>query len=746
LGDAQTPVAYEFAGFRLEPARRALTRPDGTAARLSGKPFDTLVYLVERAGELVDRDDLLHGIWPKRVIEDNNLNQAIATLRRLLGEQHVVTVAGRGYQFVTPVRRVPLAALPARGEPAPSLTRTASSPTDPGPTIGSFDADTPRWRLRWPVVAAFAAGLAVVFAAIALLALAPHATMSLVGTRVAVQPLTSYPGAELTPALSPDGDRIAFSWRGPTGGRGIFVSQIGAAEPFRLSDGGEADDVNPAWSRDGTRIAFLRRYDPERFDVMVMSSLGGSARRVYEGQMFSISVEGSPLLAWTPEGDHLLFTTRRSAASAERTFGLHRLTIATGQLQDLGLADQPLYYDTSPAVSPDGQWLAFTRYTRTQRLNQIMLQRLGPGYVPVGAPQRAPDLEPDIHHSLHWGPDSKRLWFSNGGQVFEWLLDGSPRHVHTLGPRFSTFEMSIVGRGTSARAAVVTRRTDEELLALPLDPATHTATGPAQVRAPSSGVDYHPRISPDGTMLAFVSDRTGPRAIWLANRDGTNPRPLATVDQLIVGYPRWSPDSKSIAFHASAPGEARVIYRVDVASGATSRLFNGCCPGSWSADGRSLYVTELGNLGGVNTVARVDIATGHRERLFEGETAMESADGQHLLYSKQREPGYFHRPLIAASGSADETRLVDDYRPSAGGLAPVDGGFYYVGLAEDSTPRAIRFHDYASGETKDVAPVPAVTAIGLTVAPDGRELLYSAVDGGPESDIMLIDFEAATDQ
>ena len=70
--------------------------------------------------------------------------------------------------------------------------------------------------------------------------------------------------------------------------------QIGAAEPFRLSDGGEADDVNPAWSPDGARIAFLRRHDPERFDVMVMSSLGGIANRVYEGQMFSISVDGSP--------------------------------------------------------------------------------------------------------------------------------------------------------------------------------------------------------------------------------------------------------------------------------------------------------------------------------------------------------------------------------------------------------------------------------------------------------------------
>ena len=41
-------------------------------------------------------------------------------------------------------------------------------------------------------------------------------------------------------------------------------------------------------------------------------------------------------------------------------------------------------------------------------------------------------------------------------------------------------------------------------------------------------------------------------------------------------------------------------------------------------------------------------------------------------------------------------------------------GFYYIGLAEDSTPRAIRFHDYASGETKDVAPVPGAISIGLS--------------------------------
>jgi hypothetical protein len=131
--------------------------------------------------------------------------------------------------------------------------------------------------------------------------------------------------------------------------------------------------------------------------------------------------------------------------------------------------------------------------------------------------------------------------------------------------------------------------------------------------------------------------------------------------------------------------------------------------------------------------------------LVEGETATESADGEFLLYSKSLERGYFRWPLHSASGGGSE-RLVDDYAPSRGGLAPVADGFYYIGLTEDSVPRAIRFYDYARGEAKDVAPVPARTAIGLTVTPDGREVLYAAADGPPEADILLLEFERAADE
>ena len=64
-GHASSTV-YEFGGYRLDPARRSLTLADGGGVKLLGKPFDTLVYLIERAGEIVDRDAIVHAVWPRR--------------------------------------------------------------------------------------------------------------------------------------------------------------------------------------------------------------------------------------------------------------------------------------------------------------------------------------------------------------------------------------------------------------------------------------------------------------------------------------------------------------------------------------------------------------------------------------------------------------------------------------------------------------------------------------------------------
>jgi len=268
---------------------------------------------------------------------------------------------------------------------------------------------------------------------------------------------------------------------------------------------------------------------------------------------------------------------------------------------------------------------------------------------------------------------------------------------------------------------------------------SHAAVAPREARARSTAIEYHPRFSPDGTQLAFVSDRNGHRALWISAADGSGSRQVTDLRELITGFPRWSPDGTRLAFHTSAVNEDRVIYTIAAEGGVPKRLLNGCCPGGWAADGQHVYVHDAG---GINRVLRVNVTDGSTEALFEGELAIESTDGQFLLYSKSRERGYFRRSLRGVPGSNKEQKLVDDYKPAIGGLVPVADGFFYLGLSPDDRPRAFRFYDYALGEARDVGPAPTSVAIGLTVSPDGRELLYAAEAGERNADILLLEFAA----
>ena len=101
---------YEFGPFRLDPLKRRLMR-DGEPLRLTPKAFELLLTLVEASGKTIEKDELLERVWAGTIVEENNLNQNITTLRKLLGDsrqesQYIATISGLGYRFVAEVRKV----------------------------------------------------------------------------------------------------------------------------------------------------------------------------------------------------------------------------------------------------------------------------------------------------------------------------------------------------------------------------------------------------------------------------------------------------------------------------------------------------------------------------------------------------------------------------------------------------------------------------------------------------------------
>jgi TolB-like protein/DNA-binding winged helix-turn-helix (wHTH) protein/tetratricopeptide (TPR) repeat protein len=104
---------YVFGPFRLDPIGRALTK-DGVRVHLAARLFDTLLFLVERHDRLVERDELLHGVWPARNVDETSLGRAISSLRQSLkasgaSDSLIVTAPGRGYRFGAAVRFEPAA-------------------------------------------------------------------------------------------------------------------------------------------------------------------------------------------------------------------------------------------------------------------------------------------------------------------------------------------------------------------------------------------------------------------------------------------------------------------------------------------------------------------------------------------------------------------------------------------------------------------------------------------------------------
>ena len=137
MDEQSRQAVYEFGEFRVDVAQRLLQLKAGSRTLpLSSRAFDTLVFFLEHPGELLDKATLMAAIWPKLVVEENNLNQQISALRRVLGERSeehrfIVTVPGRGYRFIAPVSLVAGSATALDAAPAPA----------------------PVWRPRLPAVA-----------------------------------------------------------------------------------------------------------------------------------------------------------------------------------------------------------------------------------------------------------------------------------------------------------------------------------------------------------------------------------------------------------------------------------------------------------------------------------------------------------------------------------------------------------------------------------------------------------------
>ena len=138
MTDPSRSSSYRFGTFELQPGERRLLA-HGESVTLGPRAFDLLVVLVERAGHLVTKETLLERVWPKLIVEENNLQVQISALRKILGQEAITTIPGRGYQF-----NVALAGGNAAREVSQTTPRdTPTRPSPPGMALPPIDYREP---------------------------------------------------------------------------------------------------------------------------------------------------------------------------------------------------------------------------------------------------------------------------------------------------------------------------------------------------------------------------------------------------------------------------------------------------------------------------------------------------------------------------------------------------------------------------------------------------------------------------
>ena len=552
--------------------------------------------------------------------------------------------------------------------------------------------------------------------------------------------LTSYPGSEFSPAVSPDGKRVAFSWqREGEDAADIYTLELGAAEPAQLTNTPD-HEMSAAWSPDGASIAFVRTTrgggSPQRArdTLAVMPAVGGPARVIEGVRPAWRGFRRPPRVVWAPNGRALIVAHREQPDSPSQ---LVRVSLDSGEIEALTTSGPEGSATYDPALSPDGRTMAFVAGSGTSRLFTAAVTADGAGASepqPAGLDLAGWELCPA------WTANGEELIFAASGIVLPrglWRVTPSgsdpPRQLETLGPNASCASVFPDGR----RLVFSQWSVDFNIWRVEIS-SNGNATGGGRRFLSSTLYDANPHYSPDGRHIVFESDRGGTKGIWVANADGSNARAVFMEEARPAGSPAWSPDGRRIVFDAMTEGQSEV-YVVNAAGGPPLRLTHD--PGhnvisTWSRDGRWVYFMGRGG-----NIWKVSGAGGEPEQVTQiagSETrAIESPDGKWLYFS-HRDEGVFRLLRMPIGGGEPE--------PVASGVnrnfAVTERGVYFIrrdARREDSAS-SIFFLDPSTGEESVLAELPAGVRpfVALSVSPDGRHLLYDRIDQ-MGADLMLVE-------
>ncbi len=684
--------------WRVQPALNRIECGE-EARHLEPRAMDLLVFLADHAGEVIAKDQLIRAVWSESFVTDGAVTYSVNQLRQKLGDdardpRFIETIPRPGYRLIAEV---------VFEEPV--------------------DKDS-----HWPALAVRLAPLVLIAALVgALVWVSPWNAGESSSGPLKILPFTTDGGIKRFPSFSPDGERIAYQWDGPTRNNwDIYVKALGEGAPYLRLTEDPAEDRAPAWSPKGRYIAFTRLFGNGKAAIFAVPSLGGPERKLVDRSGDLRLAANDPLcrVSWSPDGSTLIYPEPEAPGRPAR---IVELSIETLEKKPLTRPPQGSRGDFAPSFSPDGSRIVLLREGSKIGLKMdIWIQeRAG------GVTRRLTDLDAEQATCPSWASDGDSIFFTtlrSGSFPQVWRFDTKLQKLSGVaGPGLGAGELSVSGD------RLVFEQWEGYLADIQRVVVGSDPDSSAETLISSTAGENNADISPDGSEIVFESDRGGSSSIWKCRSDGSDPIQLTTFAEW-CGTPRWSPDGSRIVFDSLHSGnwDLWVISREGGLPRQLTTELSDENMGTWSRDGNWIYFMSTRT--GRNEIFKMPSNGGDAIQVTEngGYYALESCDGKDLYYSKFSEVGLW-RLVDGAEGK--EVRVLPEVRFRNWAIGR--RGIYFASFA----PRdyRVRFLDPGTGRITELyRRKGAFRHNDLTVSPDEEWLLF---DESPwqESELMLVE-------
>ena len=676
----------QFGPYRVNPATGELWN-GGTKLRVPEQPFQVLIALIERPGQLVTREELRDRLWPAdtHLDYDHALTTAVKKLRRTLHDsplhpRYIETLPKRGYRFIAPVEKE---------EKEPDLDRApqAEESVDAGRAV----------RQRNMLAAALAVAAA---GGLIWLSLPEAAAPAPRVRRFSISPPMQAPGRGLRAAVSPDGSTLA--WVGPGPVSPIWIRTLDREEPRQLEGTDGADLVS--WSPDSQYLAFskdsaLRKVSVYGGPVTVLCPLSGS---IFGGS------------AWSPDGRTIVFSTGLPPVLFE---------VSSQGGQPTPLPDPVVTAAGGGNLDPhflslEGRrLLAFA--AGGPNAHHLVIRDLETGQQEILGPGRRPN----------YSPNGLLLYQADGAEGGLWAMPFDAEQLEATGPPLPVAETGVQPTLSSSGDLVYV----DEPRPAPQQLALYDRSGErlSFIGRPHDRIAT-PAFSPDGSRIAYRGLEQGNYDIWVQNVEG--PTRLRVSSNLAIDAdPLWTPSGDRLVWRADREGNADIYTRSIDGQDQEAVLIagpDGERPIDWGPGDRLIYsisgfdagadlwLAQPGNDGGA-LQARPLLDSDFNETI-----GRLSPDGRYLAYCSDESGAYevYVRPFGNGGGSPYQVSRSGGCQPrwSAAGdeLFFVSGSTIYAARAAADSDFAIGQPDELFQHTGVATGSPFVTT--YDVAPDSQ--------------------------